>query len=185
MTGTPASSETRPETDRLHLDFICTGNICRSPMAEIIVRDALENAGLGGHVRVSSSGIGGWHVGQGADRRAVAELRAAGYDGSEHTAAQLGPANLAADLLIALDTGHRSEVIARGADEDRVRLLRSFDPDAPDEASVADPYYGGPEGFTLTRHQIEAAVPGILAWVRERLDSRVAYSGTAYSGARR
>ncbi len=176
MTGTPTSPETASEHNRLHLDFVCTGNICRSPMAEVIVRDAVEDAGLADLVHVTSSGIGGWHVGQGADRRALAELRAAGYDGSEHVAAQVGPDNLSADLLIALDTGHRSELIARGADETRVRLLRSFDPAAPDQASVADPYYGGPEGFTETRRQIEAAVPGILAWVRERIDADVAPS---------
>lgn len=173
MTGTQASPH---DADPLHIDFVCTGNICRSPMAEVITRDAVEAAGLAAHVQVSSCGIGGWHVGQGADRRAVAELRAAGHDGSEHVASQLGPDDLAADLLIALDTGHRSELIARGADEDKVRLLRSFDPDSPAEASVADPYYGGPEGFTVTRHQIEAAVPGILAWVRERLASGVTRS---------
>lgn len=157
------------EGHRLHIDFVCTGNICRSPMAEVIIADAIESAQLDSLVKVSSSGIGGWHVGQEADKRAVAELRSVGYDGSEHRAAQLGPENLAADLLIALDTGHRSELIARGAEPAKVRLLRSFDPEAPEEASVADPYYGGPEGFTVTREQIEAARNGILEWISEQL----------------
>lgn len=167
MTG----STTRPvrEDNRLHLDFVCTGNICRSPMAEVIVHDAIDAAGLGDLVRVSSCGIGGWHVGLGADKRAVAELRSAGHDGSEHVASQFGPDDADADLLIALDTGHRSELIARGVPEERIRLLRSFDPDSPEEASVADPYYGGPEGFVETREQIDAAVAGILTWARERV----------------
>ena len=171
MTASPEAAS--HEDDRLHINFVCTGNICRSPMAEVIVRDAVEAAGLTDRVRVSSSGIGGWHVGQGADKRAVAELRSAGHDGSEHIAAQIGPDNLDADLLVALDTGHRSELIARGIPEDRVRLLRSFDPEAPEDASVADPYYGGPEGFTETREQIEAAVDGILAWVTEQVNVQV------------
>lgn len=157
------------DDSRFHIDFVCTGNICRSPMAEVIISDAIEDAGLGDAVTVSSCGIGGWHVGQGADKRAVAELRSAGYDGSDHRASQLGPDDMSADLLVALDTGHRSELIARGADEDKVRLLRSFDPSAPDEASVADPYYGGPDGFTATRTQIEAARDGIIAWLREQV----------------
>ena len=72
---------------------------------------------------------------------------------------------MAADLLVALDTGHVSELVARGVDEDRIRLLRSFDPAAPEQASVADPYYGGPEGFVETRQQIEAAVEGLLEHV--------------------
>jgi len=161
MTGTPH------EDERYHVDFVCTGNICRSPMAEVIFHDAVEAAGLQDQIRVSSCGIGGWHVGNGADRRAVAELRAAGHDGSDHVASQLGPDDMAADLLVALDTGHVSELIARGVPESKIRLLRSFDPQAPEQASVADPYYGGPEGFVETREQIEAAVDGILAFVRD------------------
>ena len=58
----------------MHIDFVCTGNICRSPMAEVIVRSKLEDAGLGDAVRVSSSGIGDWHVGHKADERARREL---------------------------------------------------------------------------------------------------------------
>ena len=166
MTGTPV---TPPDDDRLHLDFVCTGNICRSPMAEVIFHDAVELAGLSANIRVSSCGIGGWHVGNGADRRAIAELRHAGHDGSEHIAAQFGAERLGADLLVALDPGHRSELLDRGVPEQKVRLLRSFDPDAAVDAGVEDPYYGGPEGFTVTREQIEAALPGILAWVHDRL----------------
>lgn len=160
MTGSPFDDA------RYHVDFVCTGNICRSPMAEVIFHDAVERAGLSANIRVSSCGIGGWHVGNGADKRAVAELRAAGHDGSEHVASQLGPEDMGADLIVALDTGHVSELLARGVPEEKIRLLRSFDPQAPEQASVADPYYGGPEGFTRTRLEIEAAVEGMLAFVR-------------------
>ena len=60
--------------------------------------------------------------------------------------------------------------MARGVPEDKVRLLRSFDPQADaDDLGVADPYYGGPEGFAVTREQIEAAADGIIAWVRAAL----------------
>ena len=156
----------------LHIDFVCTGNICRSPMAEVIVRDALTAAGLGGDVRVTSSGIGGWHAGGPADERAQAELAAHGYDGSQHRAAQFGGDRFDADLIVALDTNHVSELVARGVPEQRVRLIRSFDPAAPEGAGVADPYYGGPAGFTTTREQIEAAADGIVAWVRDRVQSQ-------------
>ncbi|QYH19439.1 low molecular weight phosphotyrosine protein phosphatase [Corynebacterium aquatimens] len=156
-------------TPQLHIDFVCTGNICRSPMAEVIVRDKLAAAGFTDQVRVTSSGIGGWHVGHSADNRAVAELAAHGYDGSAHIAQQFGTEQQAADLIVALDTGHVSELVARGVPEEKIRLLRSFDPAAEEGAGVADPYYGGPEGFTTTREQIEAAADGIIAWVRSRL----------------
>ena len=157
-------------SDTLHLDFVCTGNICRSPMAEVIVRSRLEAAGLGDAVRVTSSGIGGWHVGDKADERARAELAANGYDGEAHRAQQFGAEQFDADLIVALDTNHVSELVARGVPEERVRLIRSFDPDAPEGAGVADPYYGGAQGFADTREQIEAAADGIIDWVRGQLD---------------
>ena len=155
----------------LHIDFVCTGNICRSPMAEVIVRDKLAEAGFGEDaVQVTSSGIGNWHVGHQADHRALAELAAHGYNGEAHRAQQFGAEKFDADLIVALDHNHVSELVARGVPEDKVRLLRSFDPQADaDDLGVADPYYGGPEGFAVTREQIEAAADGIIAWVRAAL----------------
>ncbi|GAA0201049.1 low molecular weight protein-tyrosine-phosphatase [Corynebacterium riegelii] len=155
----------------LHIDFVCTGNICRSPMAEVIVRDKLAEAGFGEDaVQVTSSGIGNWHVGHQADHRALAELAAHGYNGESHRAQQFGAEQFDADLIVALDHNHVSELVARGVPEDKVCLLRSFDPQADaDDLGVADPYYGGPEGFAVTREQIEAAADGIIAWVRAAL----------------
>lgn len=156
---------------KLAIEFVCLGNICRSPMAEVIVRAALADAGLS-NVTVTSSGIGSWHVGQPADKRALAELAAHGYDGSACRAESISQRTFDADLIVALDTSHRSELIVRGADESKVHLLRDFDPQAPADSSVADPYYGGPDGFALTREQIEAAAPGIVAWARNQEEGR-------------
>ncbi|MEV6769783.1 low molecular weight protein-tyrosine-phosphatase [Nocardia sp. NPDC051030] len=151
----------------LHVTFICTGNICRSPMAEKIFAAHLERAGLADRVRVSSAGTGSWHVGDGADRRTIAELRAHGYPVA-HRAAVIDSDHMGADLLVALDTGHERELARIGVPSDRRRLLRSFDPDA-DGRDVPDPYYGDQSDFELVRVQIEAAVPGLLDWVREQL----------------
>ena len=134
----------------------------------MIVREKLAQEGLADAVTVTSSGIGGWHVGNKADERARRELAAHGYDGEAHRAQQFGYQQEQADLIVALDTNHVSELVARGVDEDKVRLLRSFDPDAPEGAGVADPYYGGPEGFAVVREQIESAADGIIAWVRDQ-----------------
>lgn len=151
----------------LHVTFICTGNICRSPMAEKIFAAHLERAGLAERVRVSSAGTGSWHVGDDADYRTTAELRAHGYP-IGHVAAVVGDHHLDADLVVALDTGHERALAHLGVPTERRRLLRSFDPNA-DGPDVPDPYYGDQSDFELVREQIEAAVPGLLDWVREQL----------------
>ncbi|WP_053739352.1 low molecular weight protein-tyrosine-phosphatase [Nocardia sp. NRRL S-836] len=146
--------------------FVCTGNICRSPVAALVFREWLSREGLSSHVEVSSAGTGGWHVGDPADSRALKSLADNGYP-TNHVAAQVGPEHLDADLLVALDSGH-ARALRRMVDPDRVRLLRSFDPDA-DGVDVPDPYYGDRAGFDEVLVMVEAAMPGLLAWVRSRL----------------
>jgi protein-tyrosine phosphatase len=149
--------------------FVCTGNICRSPMAEHILRRHAEDEGV--DVEVDSSGTGRWHVGDPADERTVATLRKAGYR-SAHRARQFEAGWFDRyDLVLALDRGHRDDLLALAPDErarGKVRLLREFDPDARDP-DVADPYYSRDSAFEEVREQIEAAVPGLLEHVRGAL----------------
>ncbi|MDX8037114.1 low molecular weight protein-tyrosine-phosphatase [Lentzea sp. BCCO 10_0856] len=151
---------------QVHVSFVCTGNICRSPVAALVFREWLSREGLSSSVTVSSAGTGGWHVGDPADPRALKTLADNGYP-TDHVAAQVGDLHLAADLLVALDSGH-ARALRRMVDPDRVRLLRSFDPDA-DDVDVPDPYYGDDSGFTDVLVMIEASMPGLIAWVREQL----------------
>jgi len=138
-------------------------------MAEKVFAEHLRRAGLDGNVRISSVGTGGWHVGEPADPRAVDVLTRRGYR-TEHSAVQLAAEHADADLLVALDSGHARALRRMVGDPDRVRLLRSFDPDAGGrDLDVPDPYYGGRRGFDEVLDMIEAAMPGLLAWVRERL----------------
>jgi protein-tyrosine phosphatase len=152
--------------------FVCSGNICRSPMAEVVVRSLAEQEGLAAALVVESSGTGDWHVGRGADPRALDVLRSRGYDGTAHRARQVDPRDLSSiDLLVALDRGHARALrsLARTPeDRGKIRLLRSFDPDA-DSADVADPYLGDVAGFAAVLDQVEAAAPGLLAHVRAEL----------------
>ncbi|WP_199433878.1 low molecular weight protein-tyrosine-phosphatase [Qaidamihabitans albus] len=148
----------------LSVVFVCSGNICRSPMAATVFREHLHRAGLADEVRVSSAGTGPWHVGEPADARASSTLERHGYDAG-HVAAQVGTEHLDADLLLAADTGHLRALRKLVDDPDRVRLLRSFDPSAPPDAEVPDPYYGDGDGFADVLGMIERAVPGLLDWV--------------------
>ena len=155
---------------------VCLGNICRSPMAEAVLRQRIDGAGLSAAVVVDSAGTDGWHVGEDADARARAILTAAGYD-LEHAGRQITAAWFdtdhpnRADLVLTMDTGNYRAVRSlapEGAARDRVRMLRSFDPalagvpDGDPRLDVPDPYFGGPEGFVEVLAMIEAAVDGLV-----------------------
>ncbi|MGW0367539.1 low molecular weight protein-tyrosine-phosphatase [Streptomyces coeruleorubidus] len=157
--------------------FVCTGNICRSPMAEIVFRARVAEAGLDGLVEVDSAGTGGWHEGDGADPRTVAVLAENGY-ATAHTARQFQPSRFSRlDLVVALDAGHLRalrRLAPTEQDAQKVRLLRSYDPAAGDDLDVPDPYYGGAEGFEECLEMVEAASAGLLAAVREDVEGRAA-----------
>lgn len=111
----------------LHVTFVCTGNICRSPMAEKMFAHQLRQRGLADAVRVTSAGTGNWHVGSCADERAAGVLRAHGY-ATDHCAVQVDDDHLNADLVVALGRNHLRILQQLGVDPDRIRMLRSFDP---------------------------------------------------------
>ncbi|MFC7988526.1 low molecular weight protein-tyrosine-phosphatase [Streptomyces pilosus] len=157
--------------------FVCTGNICRSPMAESVFRARVAEAGLDGLVEVDSAGTDGWHEGEGADPRTETVLRGHGYD-ADHTARQFDASWFARlDLVVALDESHLRalrRLAPTERDADKVRLLRSYDPAADDDLDVPDPYYGGPDGFDACLEMVESASSGLLAAVRKHVEGHAA-----------
>jgi protein-tyrosine phosphatase len=146
--------------------FVCSGNICRSPIAEVVTRRVLDEAGLADQVEVDSAGTGNWHVGDPADARARSALARGGYDGSGHRARQFDRSWFGRrDLVVALDRGHLQALRALApteADREKVRLLRSFDESAePPDLDVADPYYGDDRDFDTVLELAERAARGI------------------------
>jgi protein-tyrosine phosphatase len=156
----------------VHVCFVCSGNICRSPVAALVFSARLEEEGLASLVRVTSAGIGPWHVGEPADPRARRVLSSHGYPTS-HVAAQVNEDHLSADLLVAMDAGHeaalRDLLAHQGDGHERLRMLRSFDPAAAGDLDVPDPYYGEYVGFVEVLELVEAAMPGLVEWVRSRV----------------
>jgi protein-tyrosine phosphatase len=157
------------ESSPLHVTFVCTGNICRSVMAEKMFADQLRRRGVADAVRVTSAGTGNWHVGERADPRAASTLRAHGYS-TDHRAAQVDEDHLTADLVVALDRNHARMLRHLGVDDDRLRMLRAFDPrSGAHTPDVDDPYYGDAQDFESVFAVIDASLPGLHAWVDERL----------------
>ncbi|WP_148573141.1 low molecular weight protein-tyrosine-phosphatase [Nocardioides caldifontis] len=132
---------------------VCLGNICRSPMAHVVLSAAIADAGLDDRVEVVSAGTGDWHVGGPMDRRAAAVLTSHGYDATRHRAQQFQPSwHDEHDLVLAMDAQNHADLRELATDlagtEERLRLFRDFDPLADDgDRDVPDPYYGGDEGF--------------------------------------
>lgn len=132
---------------RYRVMTVCTGNICRSPMAEVVLRDRLDAAGLGDRVVVDSTGVSDEEHGNPIDRRARIALAARGYDVPQHAARRVRPADLAdRDLVLAMTASHARalrRIAPDPAAADRVVLLRTFDPAAPAVRRVESPE---PEG---------------------------------------
>jgi len=137
---------------------VCLGNICRSPMAHVVLSARVLDAGL--DVSVDSFGTGDWHIGGPMDSRAAATLTAEGYDASRHRAAQF-TSDLADefDLVLAMDSSNFATLRARGLD-DRLRMFRDFDPEGPGD--VPDPYFGGEDHFAEVLAMVERTCDALV-----------------------
>ena len=171
---------TTPETP-YRITVVCLGNICRSPIGEVVLRERIARAGLADRVVVDSAGTGDWHIGDGADPRTLAVLDAHGYD-HDHTARQITPEWMdGIDLLLAMDESNHANLermIAASGHAPELRMMRSFDPDLahlPDphpDLVIPDPYDGGPADFVEVLAMIERASDGLVAQLPSRWENR-------------
>jgi protein-tyrosine phosphatase len=151
--------------------FVCTGNICRSPTAEGVLRKLVAEAGLADRIEVDSAGTHGYHVGEAPDARAQAHAKRRGYDLSRLRARRFARDDFHAfDLILAMDREHHALLarIAPPTAGQKLRMTLEFARRAGTD-EVPDPYYGGPDGFERVLDLIEDAAAGLLDHLRAEL----------------
>lgn len=159
-------------TGPIRVLMVCTGNICRSPTAEGVLRRKLADAGLQDQVEVASAGTVDYHAGSPPDHRAQQSARRRGYDLSRQRARQLRLEDFERfDLVLAMDADHveRMVELCPGPLASRIRLLMEFSPRRPRDMGVPDPYYGAPAGFERVLDLIEEACDGLMKDLQARL----------------
>ncbi len=148
--------------------FVCTGNICRSPTADGVMRHLVREAGLEGRVRVDSAGTIDYHVGEPPDERAQAHARRRGYELSTLRARQVTDGDFETfDLILAMDRGHLRTLqeLAPAEHRHKMRLFMEYATTRKRD-EVPDPYFGGAAGFERVLDMIEDAARGLLEDLR-------------------
>ena len=158
----PAGDTAQP----FRVSFVCTGNICRSPMAEVVMRAHAERAGLSNRLAIESAATGDWHVGEPADERTIDALARAGYDGTHHRARQFDTADFPGlDLIVAFDRG-QARILRNWAptalEQEKVRRLLEFEPELAVLHDIPDPYYSDAGMFDRVLEMIERSTSALF-----------------------
>jgi len=168
---------TLDESALFRLCFVCTGNICRSPMAEVVFRSIIERERYANRISVRSAGTGDWHVGERSDDRTVTALAARGYDGNGHRARQFQPEWFdSLDLIVVFDRGQERMIrtwATSDADRGKVALLLGFDSPDTSDHDVPDPYYSNSAMFDRVLEMIEHACVALFDQIRPGLPAVV------------
>jgi protein-tyrosine phosphatase len=175
-----ASADAAP----LRVLMVCMGNVCRSPIAEGVLRAKLQQAGLLGRVQVDSAGTHGYHTNEPPDPRSIKYAAQRGYN----IAGQQARPVVAEDFLrfhwiMAMDSDNlawlqkKSPAQGQGGPTsptapvgpNRIELLLSHAKRHPDVTSVPDPYYGPDAGFERVLDLVEDACDGLLMQLNAEL----------------
>ena len=156
--------------------FVCLGNICRSPAAEVIFNAAVKQAGLSQQIKVDSCGTASYHTGSRPDSRMLAALERAGFTYGGHRARTFRRADFADfDLIIPQDHCNEEDILAfarNSADAAKVKGMWTWFEAAETEKDVPDPYYGGPAGFDAVVALLTRASANLLAEVSKRISNK-------------
>ena len=148
--------------------FVCTGNICRSPTAEGVLRHLAAERGLADRIEVASAGLEDWHAGAPPDARSQAHAQRRGYDLAAQRARHFTRSDFARfDWVIAMDAGHfeRLRRLCPPHAAQKLRHAADFSDRVP-AGGVPDPYYGDAHGFEQVLDIVEAVCAGVLEQVQ-------------------
>lgn len=146
------------------VEFVCLGNICRSPLGEGVFRHRVERAGLGDRFEIASAGTGGWHVGDPPDPRSIAVARRHGVDISGQRGRQLSASHLEHyHHILAMDAQNLATIGRHQRPGQRARLGLLLD-EVPELGlrEVPDPYYGGDADFEAVFQMVDRACEALL-----------------------
>jgi protein-tyrosine phosphatase len=146
--------------------FVCLGNICRSPMAEAVMRQIVKEAGLETQIRIDSAGTGDWHIGNRPHQGTLSKLAEHGVDSEGIRARLLQKTDLEQfDYIVCMDDSNVKNTMAVFAvdESDRVMKLMDLLPDSH-YREVPDPYFDG--NFTLTYELVTSGCNALLSRIR-------------------
>jgi low molecular weight protein-tyrosine phosphatase len=168
--------------DRLAVLVVCTGNICRSPTGEGVLRHLVEKRGLADRIEVASAGTHDYHVGECPDPRSIRHARKRGYDLSPLRASQVTREDFERfDYILAMDRGHLRILRNMAPQDAKARLGMFLEASARWKGEdVPDPYYGGVEHFERVLDMVEEAAE---RWV-ERFEAELDPSAFRLQGSR-
>jgi len=152
----------------LRVLMVCLGNICRSPLAEVIVKDVAKQQGVEDLFHFESAGTGNWHIGKGADQRSAATALEHGLSLAAHQAQQITAHNIDQwDIFVAMDDANCRDLWAMGVAKERVLMMRAFEQAEGERIQdVPDPYYGGEQGFELAYQMLVGNADGLLTYLQ-------------------
>ncbi len=148
--------------------MVCTANICRSPMAQIVSTYLAKQAGLAGQVKIESAGTQANRISDPTDPRAVAALAKRNYPSTKIRSRRVAEADFErCDLILAMDQSNLNDLrqVCAGEHVHKLRMFLEFAPELG-LLDVPDPYFGGPQGFERVLDLCEAATIGLIAHLK-------------------
>jgi protein-tyrosine phosphatase len=157
---------------RVAILIVCTGNICRSPTGEGVLRALAEKRGLGGRIRIASAGTHDYHIGDAPDPRTVKHASRRGYDlGAQRAQKVIEKHFHEYDYILAMDRGHLRILKALAPKDARAKIGMFLEASGKWKGEdVPDPYYGGVEGFEQVLDMVEEAAERWIDRIEAELD---------------